>query len=155
MAQTDIYQKRELNVVEDQGLVALDCIGWEDPIGGMGLRVFFKTGTPMEAFEPKPRDGCATFSEARLINGGPMFVGVAAQPAAQIKIALKEGSLTLPVQQPETDLFEDMNVCMVERNGEPIEVIEKWLQYHMTGHGLEALLVVDREKPKFEKGFEK
>ncbi|SDW95290.1 Glycosyl transferase family 2 [Litoreibacter albidus] len=155
MAQTDIYLKRELNVVEDQGLVALDCIGWEDPVGGMGLRVFFKTGTTYDQFDPKAREGCAAFSEAKMINGGPMFIGTAAAPSDQIDMALQNGTLTLPVQAPETDLFEDMNVCMVERNGEPIEVIEDWLRYHVTGHGLQAVLMIDREKPNKESGFER
>lgn len=155
MAKADIYQKRTLNVIEDQGLVALDCIGWEDPVGGMGLRVFFKSGTSYDPFDPKPRDGCAIFSEARSINGGPMFIGQADQPADHIKMALKNGELVLPVQQPETGLFEDMNVCMVERNGESIEVIEDWLRYHIAGHKLEAVLMMDREKPNANKGVER
>ncbi|WP_298261999.1 glycosyltransferase family 2 protein [uncultured Litoreibacter sp.] len=155
MAQTDIYLKRELNVVEDQGLVALDCIGWADPVGGMGLRVFFKTGTSYDPFDPKGRKGCAAFSEARMINGGPMFVGTAPAPSGHIKMALKQGELKLPVQEPETGLFEDMNVCIVERNGESISVIEDWLRYHVTGHDLQAVLMIDREKPNSEKGFER
>jgi len=151
----DIYLKRTLNVVEDQGLVALDCIGWEDPLGGMGLRVFFKSGTSYDPFDPKPRQGCAKFSEARLINGGPMFIGGAEAPSKHIKMALKDGELKLPVQAPETDLFEDLNVCIAERNGESIEVIEDWLRYHVAGHGLQAVLLLDREKPNNEKGFER
>ena len=155
MAQTDIYLRRDLNVVEDQGLVALDCIGWEDPVGGMGLRVFFKSGNDLDAFDPNPREGCATFSEARMINGGPMFVGTMPAPAPYIKLALKSGELKLPVQTPETELFEGMNVCIAERNGEPIEVIADWLRYHVTGHGLDAVLLIDREKPNSEKTFER
>ncbi|RLJ41538.1 glycosyl transferase family 2 [Litoreibacter meonggei] len=155
MAQTDIYQKRELNTVEDRGIVALDCIGWENPVGGMWLRVFFKSGTACDLFDPKPREGCATFSELRTINGAPLLAGMSEVSSDHIQIALKEGQLTLPVQRPETDLFEDMNVCMLERNGEPIEVVEEWMRYHVTGHGLNAVLMLDREKPNNEKGFEK
>lgn len=151
----DIYLKRTLNVVEDQGLVALDCIGWEDPVGGMGLRVFFKSGTSYDPFDPKARQGCAQFSEARMINGGPMFIGAAEVPSKHIKMALKDGVLKLPVQEPETDLFDDMNVCFAERNGETIEVVEQWLRYHVVGHGLQAVLLLDREKPNNEKGFER
>ncbi len=151
----EVYHQRQLNVVQDQGLVALDCIGWEDPIGGMGLRVFMASGTDIKRFRKPPREGCAQFSEVRGINGGLMFVGSDADASDQIKIALAEGELSLSVQRPETDIFADMNVCIAERNGEPIEVIEDWITYHVTNVGLNGLILVDRKKPKTENGFDK
>lgn len=154
MPKGSTYLRRVLNVHQEQGLTALDCIGWEDPIGGMGLRVFFKAATEFNRFDPKARAGCANFSEARSINGGLMFIGAAPEASGQITMALKEGALTLPVHPPETELFADLNVCIAERNGEPIEVIEDWVRYHTRKAGLQALVLIDREKPKSEKGFE-
>lgn len=151
----DIYVRRDLNVVEDQGLQALDCIGWPDPVGGMGLRVFFKAGTDIELFDVTPRPGCAVFAEARSINGGLVFGGSASAVKNSIRMALKSGEIELPVQMPETELFADMNVCFAERNGEPIEAIEAWLAYHVERFGLEAVLLLDREKSGKEKSLEK
>ncbi|MDA8747547.1 glycosyltransferase family 2 protein [Litoreibacter sp.] len=155
MPKPKIYHGRRLNTVQNQGLVALDCIGWQDPVGGMGLRVFFTSRTDFKRFDTKSRPGCAQFSEARGINGGLMFIGQDATVKDSIKMALTEGELTLPVQPPETDLLADMNVCIAERNGEPIEVIEQWITYYVTQFSLEALILVDREKPNVEKGFVK
>ncbi len=155
MPKVDVYQSRELNVSQRQGLTALECIGWEDPVGGMGLRVFFKAGTDFALFDPKNRDGCAKFSEARSINGGLMFIGGDAAMSDTITMALKDGALRLPVTAPETDMFADMNVCVAERNGEPIEVIEEWVAYHVSQVGLQGLILIDREPPKSERGFEK
>ncbi|MEM9582367.1 MAG: glycosyltransferase family 2 protein [Pseudomonadota bacterium] len=151
----EVYQQRRLNVFQDQGLIALDCIGWEDPVGGMGLRVFMASGTDIKRFRKQQRNGCAAFSEVRGINGGLMFVGRAAGVEPKISMALSDGEFTLPVQTPETDLFADMNVCIAERNGEPIEVIEAWITYHVMRFGLDAVLLVDRKKPNSEKGFDK
>lgn len=150
-----IYQRRTLNISEDQGLTALDCIGWEDPVGGMGVRVFFKNGTSFERFTKDPREGCLTISEARSINGGLVFAGTTDAPQNTIKLALAEGALELPVQPPETELFADLNTFFAERNGETIEVIEDWLRYHKELFGLQAVLLLDREKPNKEKGFER
>ncbi len=155
MPKAETYHARTLNVTQGKGLVALECIGWEDPVGGMGLRVFFKSGTDFKLFDPKNRDGCAQFSEARSIGGGLMFIGKDHAVSDTITMALADGEMDLPVQAPETDLFADMNVCIAERNGEPIEVIEDWISYYTAQFGLQGLILLDREKPNSEKGFEK
>ncbi len=155
MPKPDIYLRRDLNGSEYQGLGVLDCIGWSDPTGGMGLRVFFKSGVEITRFDTTPRDGFARFSEARSINGGLVFSGTAPEVSHTIRMALKDGGIELQVQLPETELFADMNVCFAERNGEPIEVIEDWIRYHVERCGLQAVLLLDREKPSNGKGFER
>ena len=146
MADLSVFQSRSLNLTSDQGLTALSCIGWPDPVGGMGLRAFFAQGTDLKRFAKAPREGCARISEAHGINGATMLKGTAEQVADTIKIALTEGEIELGVQPTETELFADMNVCIAERNGEPIELIEAWLRYNISQFGLDGLLLIEREK---------
>ena len=155
MPKDEIYLRRNLNIVENQDVTTLDCIGWEDPVGGMGFRAFFKSGTDIEAFPKINRKGHAQVSEIRAINGGLMVIGTYPQAADSLPLALADGRIDLPVQAPETELFADMNVCIAERNGEPFAVIADWLRWHVTQFGLQAVLLLDREKPNKEKGLEK
>lgn len=143
----EVFLSRSLLGAQAQGLTALDCIGWPDPVGGMGLRLFFAIGASIRAFDTQPREGCARLTAARGINGGVMFDGQHAEVSADVQIALKKGTLTLPVTPPETALFADMNVAIVERNGESVDVIEQWISYHRAPFGLDALLLVDRAAP--------
>ena len=147
MGEREIVLRRQLNVIEHQGVTLLDCIGWRDPTGGMSLRVFFKTGTEIELFDPKPADRFAQISKAYSINGGLMFVA-RSENVENVSISLKSGVLTSPTQTPETDLFAGMTVLMTERNGEPFEVIEAWLTYHVTNFGVDAVLMIDRDESR-------
>jgi hypothetical protein len=142
----DIYLHRSLNITQDQGVTVLDCIGKRDALGGMGLRVFCAIGTDGALFDPAPRAGCAVLSEVRMINGGVMLSGMVEEASSTLRIALRDGELSLPVQAPETELFDGLNTCIAERNGEPPEVLEDWLRYHVERFGLQAVLLIDREK---------
>jgi len=143
----DIYLHRPLNITQGQGLTVLDCIGLRDPLGGMGLRVFCAIGTDPKIFAPAPRAGCAVLSEARMIHGGVMLSGMVEEASDQLRIALRRGEIALPVQAPEPELFDGLNTCIAERNGEPPELIEDWLRYHVERFGLQAVLLIDRDKP--------
>jgi len=146
MEMAEVYLHRPLNVVQDQGLTVLDCIGTRDALGGMGLRIFCAMGTDAKLFDPAPREGCVILNEARAINDGVMLSGVAEEASDQVCIALREGVRTLPVQAPETALFDGLNTCIAERNGERPDVIEDWLRYHVERFGLQAVLLLDRDK---------
>lgn len=150
----DIYHSRQLNITQDQSLTALGCIGWAGPTGDMGLRVFFQAGTDPNRFK-KAGQGCVTVTDARSVNGALIIAATLPTEAETAQMALTDGQITLPVEVPETELFEGLNICIAERNGEPIEVIEDWLDYHMQRFGLQALLLIDREKPDKLKGFSK
>ena len=151
----EIYQRCELNTVQNGDVAALDCIGWLDPVGDLVLRIFLKSGTPADRIFRESREGCVTISEARSINGALVFNATAPAQGNTVQIALSDGQMELPVQTPETELFADLNTIFAERNGETIEAIEDWLRYHKDLFGLQAVLLLDREKPNNEKGFEK
>ncbi len=152
---SDVYLRRSLNIYQDQSLTALDCIGSPDALGSMALRVFWAIGTDARRFDPTPRAGCLALSEARVINGGVMLSGVLEEAAAEAHIALQDGEIAVPVQRPETDLFAGLNVCLAERNGEPLSVLEDWLRYHVDRFGLQAVLLLDRDKASDVKKLER
>jgi hypothetical protein len=145
MNNDDVYLERSLNVVEHQGITLLDCIGWKDTSGGITARVFFKAGTDVAEFDQHPSPPLAAVSKVYSINSGLMFV-VQVNEVDHLEIGLKDGSLTTPIQAPETDLFKGLSVLLVERNGEPFEVIETWLTFHRAKFNVDAVLMIDRGK---------
>ncbi|MCY4335113.1 MAG: glycosyltransferase family 2 protein [Litoreibacter sp.] len=146
MADASIFESRQLNTYSEQGLRVLSCVGWPDPVGGMGLRLFCKTGTQFDAFEPSPREGCVKFSSVRQVNGGLLLLGRKEAFCDTVNVALKRGQATLSVAPPETALFAGMNCIIAERNGEELTQIEDWITYHVTRFGLEGVLLLDRSK---------
>ena len=146
------YHARALNVTQDQGVTVLDCIGWPGPTGDMGLRVFFKAGTDHTRLK-KAGEGCITVTDARSVSGAVVVAGTVAAQTDTVTMALSDGRLTLPVQAPETELLEGLNICIAERNGEPIEVVEDWVNYHVTHFGLQGVVLIDRAEPGGPKGF--
>lgn len=145
MAKSEKYVERQLNIVNDHGLTLLDCIGWQNPVGGLSIRAFFKSGSDINLFEKRPKSPFVAISKAHSINGGLMLLAQSGV-GDEAMFNLKTGSLSTPIQAPETDLFEGLRVLLTERNGEPIEVIEAWLAYHVSHFGVDAVLMLDREK---------
>ncbi|GFE64024.1 glycosyltransferase family 2 protein [Litoreibacter roseus] len=145
----DVYHHCALPVVEAHGVTCLDCVGWQQPTGDLGLRVFLAAGSAFKGMAKTAPAGCASFSDARSINGGLVFAGQA--PLADTTtFAMVNGSVELPISTPEPELFDGLNVCIAEVNGTPIAQIEAWIRYHLP-FGLQALILVDRGKQKENK----
>ncbi|MEM7470921.1 MAG: glycosyltransferase family 2 protein [Pseudomonadota bacterium] len=153
MADNDIYQARRLNSHTEQGVTALSSIGWPDPVGGMGLRIFFAIGTDIKQFATEPRTDCAAFTTARQINDGLMVAGTSDTVSETVKVALPSGALTLPISRPEAALFAGMTCMLAERNGETFEQLKDWISYHVAHFGLEGVLLIDRAKNNKNKRF--
>jgi hypothetical protein len=152
MHNSETYLERSLNVGEYQDVTILDCIGWANPVGGMSLRAFFKTGTSIDAFDPEPKAPDAIISKAYSINDGIMLLAQS-DSLETAHFRLSDGVLSVPIQRPETELFDGMNVLFTERNGEPLEIIEAWLAYHVTHFCVDAVLMLDRGKSNDKRGF--
>ena len=136
-----------LNTVEKQGVTILDCIGWLDPLGELSIRAFFHSSTDQSVFKPEQAQGFVHVSKGFSVSGGVVIIGQS-EAAERVSFDLTTGPFEASVQEPEQDLFKGMNVLMAERNGEGLEVIETWLAYHVKHFGVDAVLLLDRDKPK-------
>ncbi len=145
MAKSGVYIQRQLNVVEDQDLILLDCIGWQNPVGDISVRAFFKTGTDHTRFARKAEPGFVKVAKGYSISGGLVLAGQS-EPTDQVKFQLVDGTFQTSLQAPEVSLFEGQNVIFAERNGESYEVIRDWLTYHVERFSVDGILMLDRSK---------
>lgn len=148
MPESDVFIQRKLDVVSASNLHVLDCVGWPDPLGEMGVRVFLQS-TKVAALPTDQR-----FPTVKGFKTGVMLAGAAAR-ADHLRLELPEGGLDISVTPPETDLFAGLNCCICEWSGEHVDVIADWLAYHVTGFDLQGVVLVDRVNKRNNKELAK
>ena len=141
-----LYQ-RSLASQTHAGLRCLDAVTW-DTSAGMVIWAFFARGTDPASFAPKAGANAATITELRAISGGLMVAGLQTVPGP-VRLTLPPAApaehLILNAAQAEPALFAGKNVAMLLRMEEPAERLCDWLAYHCAHHGVNAVLVLNRE----------
>ena len=116
--------------------------------GPDALRMFLGTGADPRLLTT--RGGVGPRS-ATSVNGGLMvrcgWGGAGPGGDARAALPLPGIDATLPVTEPETELFAGARVMMGFRNGESAAIVRDWLRHHVDTQGADAALIVDRVRP--------
>ncbi len=123
----------------------LDCLVLDDPATGQPqARIYFAPGFSGDLIDRARLPGLPEF---RSIGEG-LVVTLARCDKPPARIALLDGAvLDIVPTEPETDLFRGLNCALVERNGETVQTVCDWLDWHRREHGLQAALIVERGRP--------
>ena len=138
---------RRLAAQTQMGLRCLDAVT-STTAAGLVIRAFFARGTDPASFASQSGPGAATITDLRDISGGILVAGL--QPAGgPARLTMRPGSeaafLELTTGPAEPELFAGKNVAMLVRMEEPAERLRDWLAYHCAEHGVQAVLVLNRE----------
>ena len=148
MAKFDIFLRRALNVQLAGDVTLLDAV--VQPDGGVhNLQLFYASGTPQGHF----RAGKGLeINQLRSIGNAPVL-SCTTERSGPVTINVAETAMEIHPSAPETELFAALNVGFAIRNGESVETTLEWLDYHITHHGMEAALILDRAKPNSDKRY--
>lgn len=144
-----MFLQKKLNVHQSDDVTLLDAISQVDGENRL-IQLFFAANTQPDKFTTG-KD--LKITDSRSIGDAPVLNCVASGESGPVKIYVGDTKLKIKAAPPETDLFADMNVGFAIRNGETIETALEWLNYHVTYHGMDAALILDRAKPNADKSF--
>lgn len=134
--------RRTIGAGQKGDLAWLDAVVWPDG-SAYAFRVFCTNGTRPEQFDQGACVDCARITELREVSGGVMVAGEA-QGTGSVRLALAAGVLDVTPTPAETELFTGLNTIFGTRLEEPAETVADWLNYHVTHHGLQAALILNR-----------
>jgi len=145
----DVFLRCTLNMQRAGDVTLLDAIAHPDS-ENRTMQLFFATGTPQDKF----RAGKGLeIVEMRSIGEAPILNCIAKGSNGAVTINIADTTLKIKPDGPDTNLFAGLNVGFVIRNGESIETSLDWLNYHVTHHGMNAALILDRAKPNSDKRY--
>ncbi|KIC09855.1 glycosyl transferase family 2 [Leisingera sp. ANG-M1] len=137
--------ERELSALSLAGETLLDAVAMH---GGRTARLFFKTQTPRDAVAVPSASDLATLHN---FGGAPVLETPSA--AGEAAVSVHGEHYNVPLHPEETDLFAGLNVLAAVRNGETAETAVAWLRYHVSQHGLQGAVILDRAQPQDSRRF--
>ncbi|MCF6445475.1 glycosyltransferase family 2 protein [Nereida sp. MMG025] len=121
----------------------LDHLSWLEG-DTIVTRSYFTKGTDPNAIKASDR------TALRYIRSVGEGLLVETEGGADIPFGNTQEHAPSPI---ETDLFEGLNTMLAVRNGESPGIVADWLEHHVTHHGLQAALIIDRSPPKDSEKF--
>lgn len=152
-APDDRILERELSALTLGGAVLLDAVVRQSASGPVA-RLFFGSGSSAERLSLDPA-GLAQGGTAELHNvgGAPVLEADLRAEDQPVTVRVDDGAWEVPLQRAETDLLAGLNVLAAVRNGESAEAAADWLRYHVSQHGMQAAVIIDRAAPQASRGF--
>ena len=145
----DVFYRRTLNVQRSDDVTLLDAVAYADG-DNRAVQLFFASDTPADKFHAEKG---LKITNIRSIGNAPVLSCIAEGDSGPVKIGVDSTTLKIKPEPPETDLFAGLNVGFAVRNGESLETTLEWLEYHVTHHGMNAALILDRAKPNSDKSY--
>ncbi len=146
---SNFFLQTTLNVQQAGDVTLLDAISHADG-DNRKMQLFFAAGTPPEQF--RAGKGLEII-EMRSLGEAPMLNCIAKGKSGPVSIDIGNQTLKIKAEDPETAVFAGLNVGFAIRNGESLETTLEWLNYHVTHHGMNAALILDRAKPQADKAY--
>ncbi len=147
-----VFLTRRLNVQRRGEVTLLDAV-WQGTPSGARAEMFFKSNAPLERVAAGKGWKIVTF---RTIGGAPVIVAEGPGPAdgpGRVPLVLDGQARRFEARPDETHLFAGMNVGLALRNGETPGQVARWLEYHVSRHGMEAALIVNRARAGQDEAF--
>ena len=142
------FLRRSLNAFQAGGYRGLDVLRWPT-LFGSGLRIYFARGS--EAKFRAAEGAEVSITSSVVVSGNVIATGKAPAGNGAVDLRLADQDLTLQVAEPETELFDDLNVMVAQRHGESVQQVADWLRYHVEHHALSGAVIVDRDAPGQER----
>ncbi|MEY8116849.1 glycosyltransferase family 2 protein [Falsihalocynthiibacter sp. BN13B15] len=144
-----VFHQRSLLGCQAGSVTLLDAVSI-DMVDGQELRFYFQSGTPVEMIAPL-KD--YRFKSNRSIGGGLLSIAQAPKSLTNPPLPLIGQRLPVTPNKPEPELFAGLNTIMAQRNGESADTVLAWLEYHVTVHGAEGVIILDRAEPETDDSF--
>ncbi len=132
---SDIVIGRSLLGVQSNQTHLLDYLHWPER-DRHRFRAFFSRGTDPATLQAA--EGME-ITQIRSIGNGLLVEGF--DDDARVP---QDPFTTVVGSDIETDLFSGLNTLLAQRNSESPQTVKDWLHYHVTQHGAQAALIVDR-----------
>lgn len=152
-AKTDIVLERAFCAVTLGGRPLLDAVTTAQGAGA-NTRLFFASGTHIGGLSvSSDGDGQPLSVKTHNFGGAPVLDLVDGPDRQQLYMRVAADVWTVPVHPAETDLFAGLNVLLAVRNGETSTVAAEWLTYHVSNHGVQGVVILDRAPPQESHAF--
>lgn len=133
-----MIETRTLGARVVDGIIVLEALG-----EGTALRLFLGAGTDAQALAARG----GTVPRAVTSANGSLMVRADWPGGARADLPLHDSTADIAVTRPEPELFGGARVLLASRNGETAELVHDWLHHHVTRHGADAALILDRTRP--------
>lgn len=144
MAKSDnTFQRLMLNTQTKGDVVLLDCVQHPDGDNRI-VQLVFAAGIPMDNIQAG--EGLE-ITDMRSIGEAPVLSCVAESDSGPVQISIAGTRFQVDPHDAQTELFQGLNVGFAIRNDETINTVIDWLNYHVSHHGMNAALILDRAKP--------
>ncbi|MFS4583480.1 glycosyltransferase family 2 protein [Phaeobacter sp. C3_T13_0] len=140
--------ERELSASSLADTILLDSVLVPKEHGYLA-RLFFKSGTRDEDISVP--DEIATVIQN--IDSAVLLDMTLGSLTNRITLKVKGQRFEVDAQIAETDLFADLNVLVATRNLESAETTAEWIRYHVSQHGMQAAVILDRAQPDASRQF--
>lgn len=141
--------RREMSVVEAEGIVLLDAVCLRQD-GKRIIHLFFHSDA--DTLRVFPGLGVSV-QETRSIGGATWWSCETTILEGPIKMVFEDTEVTIEPNEAELDLFAGKNCFVAVRNGEETSIVVDWLDYHIKHHDLQGVVILDRAEPGSDKGF--
>ncbi|WP_323775600.1 glycosyltransferase family 2 protein [Leisingera sp.] len=141
--------EREFSALSLAGNNLLDAVELPAPSGRIA-RLFFKSGTSRAGLS------IASPAERTVLHnygGAPVLEAEIAEAPGAVTVSAEGALYNVPLHPEETELFAGLNVVAAVRNGETARSTAEWLQFHVTQHGLQGAVILDRAQPQNSRRF--
>lgn len=139
-----IYLRRDLDCELRPEFTVLGALADEK---NRDVKLFLASGSDPDGFQAQGLEDGTGISSFININNGLIGQLVQPDPADRIEVAHKSGGFEIRPARPELHHFKNQRVLLAERNGEPVEILADWIRYHVTQHGVQGFVLIDRSDP--------
>ena len=108
---------------------------------GSGGKIFFASSETQPDIQP----GFGTVIDDMRPIGGSLVVSACGSDGIKLNVDGEAGTVAL--SKPELEFLAGKNVLLAFRNGQSAEATTQWLSWHVTRHGADAALIIDRATP--------
>ena len=128
-----------LNTANLGGLQVLDVVANPSTDKGAGFTLFCAKGVMLDAAKVQVGDDLIS---AVMLNGAPI-------------LRCKALPQPLSPAKPELEMFAGKNIAISTRNGEPVERVLEWLEYHYDFFAMDGAVIFNRARQGKDQGFVK
>ncbi len=142
-------QRREMCVVEAEGIVLLDAVSVIEAERRIVHLFFRNDADTLRVFPGKD----LSVLETRSIGGATWWTCETTKMDGAFAMVFEDTEVKVDPSPAELGMFAGKNCFVAVRNGEDADTVLDWLEYHIEHHDLQGAVILDRAEPDEDKGF--
>jgi len=143
--------QRQLVSVSENGITLIDAVETVGNVGTRKISLFFANDTDPDKIKYQQP---VHLIETRVVGGAPRVI-LESDISGPLCVEFDGKPVNITPAISELGLLEGSNAALSVRNGETADTVLIWLEYHCSGQGMTAAVILDRAKPGSDLGFVK